>query len=230
MKIDTIFEDDQILAVDKPAGVVVNRSATSKFKTLQDWLVSNGYGESVERQGIVHRLDKDTSGILLVAKTSQSMRQLQAQFKKRQIKKEYQCLVHGQVRPKSGVVSAPITRNPFNRQRFGVFVGGKESRTGYQVIKEYVKDQDAYSLLLIKPVTGRTHQIRVHMKHINYPLVADPWYGGRKKYNQDKIWCPRLFLRATKLIFKHPETGRETLLEVDLSQELEMVLEKLKKA
>ena len=230
VKINKIFEDDHLLVIDKPAGVVVNRSATSKFETLQDWLVENGYGKEVFRNGIVHRLDKDTSGLLVVAKTNEMMEKIQSLFKNRLVQKEYQCLVHGLVKPDKGVVEAPITRNPFNRQRFGVFVGGKGARTEYQVIGKYKKGSVDYSLLKVKPITGRTHQIRVHLKHLNYPIVADPWYGGRKRYLKDKNWCDKLFLRAVKIGFKHPETSKQVLLEVDLSLELKQVLKSLKKA
>ena len=228
MKIGKIFEDEFLLVIDKPTGMIVNRSATTKDKeTVQDWLEINGYGKGLERSGIVHRLDKDTSGILLVAKSEMAMEKLQSQFKKREVKKEYLCLVHGEVKPSEGRVAAPITRNPFNRQRFGVFIGGKSAETNYQVKKILVKDKQVYTLVLAKPVTGRTHQIRIHMKHINHPIVSDEWYGGRKTYKKDIKWCPRLFLQAVKILIKHPKTDKDLSLEVDLAEDLELVLKKL---
>lgn len=229
-EIKKIFEDEFLLVINKPTGLIVNRSATTKDKmTVEDWLASNNYGQDIERRGIVHRLDKDTSGILLIAKNQKAMIKLQDQFKTRRVKKEYRALVHGEVRPGSGKVTAPITRNPFNRQRFGVFVGGKDAETGYQVVSRFHKDKQPLSLLAVKPVTGRTHQIRVHMKHINYPVVSDEWYGGRKTYNKDIKWCSRLFLQAVKILIFHPKSDKEMTLEVELADDLELVLKRLKK-
>jgi len=228
--IEIIFEDEFILVINKPTGVIVNRSATTKNKiTIQDWLVKKGIGREVERNGIVHRLDKQTSGILIIAKDDESMRKLQAQFKNRQVKKEYLALARGVIKPKSGTINAPITRNPFNSQRFGIFVGGKLAITSYQVEAYYSNDNQKYSLVRLKPKTGRTHQLRVHLKHIGFPIVSDEWYGGRKTYKKDLNWCPRLFLQAMKIEFRHPQTSKIISLEVSLSNDLEKVLKYLKK-
>lgn len=230
-KIKLIYEDDQVLVINKPSGVIVNKAATTKDQeTVQDWLVRKKIGLKIERNGIVHRLDKDTSGLLIIAKDQDSMSKLQQQFKSRTVKKEYTALVHGKLIPEKGSVLAPITRNPFNRQRMGVFVGGKKAETGYRVIGNYLNGKQELSLVRLKPVTGRTHQLRVHLKHINHPIVSDDWYAGRKTASKDKQWCPRLFLEASKLEFKQPKIGKQIELEVPLSLSLNQVLRKLKKA
>jgi len=229
MRVKVIYEDDFLLAVDKPSGMVVNRSQTSKDNTLQDWLYAQGFGKGIEREGIVHRLDKETSGILLVAKTKESMENLQNQFKERQVTKMYIALVHGRLRPEKGEIKAAVSRNPFNRKKMGVFVGGKESFSRYQVVSDYENKEGQYSLVNVWPKTGRTHQIRVHMKYLNHPLVADDLYAGRKTSRNDRKWCKRLFLQAKRIRFSHPETGKKQLLEVNLADDLESVMDKLKK-
>ena len=225
-----VFEDESFLVLNKPAGIIVNLSQTTAGKlTVEDWL--NDYGiKDIDRHGIVHRLDKDTSGLLVVGKSTEAMLTLQSQFKNRQVKKSYLALIHGQLNQKEGTVNAPISRNPFNRQRFGIFVGGREARTDYQLLEGY-KSPDGEVLSLVKalPLTGRTHQIRVHFKYLNHPLVADPWYGGRKTFKKDLAWCPRLFLHAASISFNHPVTGKPLNYEINLPEDLQSVLNKLKK-
>lgn len=221
-----IFEDNNLLVIDKPAGVVVNRAeTTTKVETIQDWAEERigefgEVGEFRDRGGIVHRLDKDTSGILIIAKTSEAFENLKNQFKNRTTVKKYLALVHGKVEPAQGAINAPIERNPFNRKHFGVFPGGREAVTQYQTYRTY----KSYTLLEVTPKTGRTHQIRVHLKYINYPVVADPIYGGRKNSQQDSKWCPRLFLHATQLQIKHPQTGKLMNFQSSLPSELATVL------
>lgn len=195
-----IFENDEILVLDKPAGIVVNKAdTTDSTATLQAWvekyLKLDGLGIG-GRAGIVHRLDKDTSGVIVVAKTEGSFESLQAQFKNREVVKRYTALVHGKVTPESGTVNAPVDRNPFNRERFGVFPGGKEAVTDYKTIKNF---GEKYTLLELTLHTGRTHQIRVHMKHIGHPVFSDEFYGGRKQSREDRKCCPRQFLHASYL-------------------------------
>lgn len=189
-----IFEDDTFLVIDKVAGVVVNRSESQKEETLEDWAVG---------KFIVHRLDKDTSGLLVIAKSPEAFENLKSQFKNREVVKKYLALVHGQVTPPEGIINAPIERNPFNRKHFGVFPGGREAITNYKSLKSL----KSLTLLEVTPHTGRTHQIRVHLKYLGYPIVSDPIYGGRKNYSRDLRFCPRLFLHATYLKIKHPATG-----------------------
>lgn len=231
MEVKVIYEDEVLLVVDKPAGMVVNRAETTrKMVTLQDWLAKQGIGMGVERNGIVHRLDKETSGVLVVAKSQEVMRDLQKQFKERKVQKLYSALVHGKIRPKKGKIRAPITRNPFNRKRFGVFVGGKPAETKYQVEEEYEYKGEKLSLVKLWPKTGRTHQIRVHLKHIGHPLVADELYAGRKTSRKDRSWCPRLWLQAVSLELTHPGLRKKKRFEVELAVDLEAVLRGLRKA
>lgn len=214
MSIPVVFEDDSLLVIDKPSGVVVNRAETQKEETLEDWAAG---------KFIVHRLDKDTSGLLVIAKTPEALASLQSQFKGREVVKRYLALVHGVVSPAQGTIKAPLARNPFNRKHFGVFPGGRPAETGYKIYKNY----NGYSLLELTPKTGRTHQIRVHLKHINHPVVADPIYGGRKNYQADKKFCPRLFLHATYLLVKHPKTGKMMEFSTPLPEDLSKVLQLL---
>jgi 23S rRNA pseudouridine1911/1915/1917 synthase len=223
------YEDNDILVINKPAGFVVNLSKTVRGKTIQDlvahYLSVPGLGIG-GRSGIVHRLDKDTSGILLIAKNDMAFVSLQSQFKDRIIQKEYITLVHGFVLPPNGKIIAPIARNPFNRERFGVFPGGRDAQTVYEVICFYEYGDNRFSLLRIWPLSGRTHQIRVHLKYLGYPVVGDLLYAGRKKVKEDMTFCPRLFLHALKITFIHPKTKKKITLEASLPNELTRILER----
>lgn len=228
MEVKIIFEDNDLLVVDKPAGMVVNRAQTTKGRlTLEDWLrerkTQNEKSKILDRQGIVHRLDKETSGVLVVAKSESVMKALQEQFKRRLVKKTYWCLVHGLVVPKEGRINLPISRNPFNRQRFGVFIGGREAETDYRVLNYYHGLTGKFSLVEVKPKTGRTHQIRVHFKNLGFPLVGDEWYGGRKTSKKDRVWCPRLFLQAMAIELN------QQVFRTSLAVDLQGVLNKLTK-
>ena len=230
-----LYEDEFLLVLNKPAGWVVNRSETVKEETLQDWLEENFqfpiFNFQDYRSGIVHRLDKDTSGVLVVAKTPQIFENLQKQFKERGVGKRYLVLVHGNVQPTEGIIRAPIARSPFDRKRFGIFLGGREAETRYKKISN-LKSQiskEKFSLLEIEPKTGRTHQIRVHLKYLGYPVVADEFYAGRKTYRTDKLWCPRQFLHASQLSFIHPQTGKKVKFSAPLSLDLKKALKYLKK-
>lgn len=219
-----VFEDKFILMIDKPAGMVVNLAETTREKTIQDWIKEylkikgRGIGE---RAGIVHRLDKETSGLLVVAKTEEAFKNLQQQFKQRRVEKKYLALVHGKVEPKEGAIEAPITRSPFNRKKFGVFLGGRPAQTKYKVKKYF----NSYSLLELTPETGRTHQIRVHLKYLGYPVVADAKYAGRKTARRDRQWCPRQFLHASHLAFTHPQTKKRVKFTRPLPSELKKALD-----
>ncbi len=209
MDIPIIFENEELLVINKPCGVVVNRAESAKGETVQDWIDSIvpptaglQNDEFISRSGIVHRLDKDTSGILVIAKNPESFEVLKNQFKERKVVKKYLTLVHGELEPKEGEINAPIERSPVNRMHFGVFPGGREAITKYKVLK-YLKflkyPKEIYSYLEVEPKTGRTHQIRVHMKYLGHSVVSDPLYAGRKQLIRDRAICPRMFLHATHL-------------------------------
>jgi 23S rRNA pseudouridine1911/1915/1917 synthase len=215
-----IFEDEAVLVINKPAGVTVNRAETTRGQlTVEAWLPES----ALARRGIVHRLDKDTSGLLMIAKTAAALENLQKQFQQRLVKKTYLALVHGRVEPTSGTINLPVGRNPRQRRRFTVLIGGRPAVSGYRTIKNFA----GYSLLAVYPVTGRTHQIRVHLQHLNHPLVADPLYLGSKRLNQDRRWCPRLFLHSQKIRFFHPLNRQLIKLSAPLPDELKTALDQL---
>ncbi|MFH0863927.1 MAG: RluA family pseudouridine synthase [Candidatus Gottesmanbacteria bacterium] len=264
MKPQIVFEDESLLVIDKPSGMVVNKADTTKdIETVQDWVekympvIASEAKQSQEilkqvqndddteiassqaprndagldfykRGGIVHRLDKETSGLLLIAKTPAAFVNLQAQFKNREVKKKYLALVHGKVIPEEGEINAPIGRLPWNRERFGVVPGGREALTKYKIVKYYTLDLKPYTLIELYPQTGRTHQIRVHLKYIGFPIVGDSFYAGRKQANEDRKFCPRVFLHASHIEFTHPITGGKIEFDSPLPQELEETLNKIK--
>jgi 23S rRNA pseudouridine1911/1915/1917 synthase len=237
-----VWQDDSIAVLNKPHGVSVNPSETEKNITLVEMVYSE-LKIPLERAGIVHRLDKDTSGVILVAKSEEILEALQSQFKERVVEKSYITLVHGFFKEKGGEIHAPILRNPRNREKFSVLEGGRESETKFQVDKEFRmpmekieeivgdmrrkeraffdKEATEYSLLKVFPKTGRTHQIRVHMKFIKHPLVGDEVYTGKKLYRFDSRWCPRQFLHAFSIKFEHPITKEKMYFEVPLAEDLE---------
>ena len=232
IKPEIIFEDDSFFILDKPSGWIVNSAVTTKEQpVIQSWLKDNYEYEISKndelRSGIVHRIDKETSGLLTVAKTETAFRELQRQFKEREVSKTYITLVHGEVSPEKGVIEVPVGRLPWRRDRFGVVAGGRDSKTSYEVIDIYKKSNDLYSLVECFPKTGRTHQIRIHMKHINHAIVGDYFYAGRKTSKKDREWCPRLFLHAKKISFTHPVSKKKVEFELNLPSDLKSVLKKL---
>lgn len=221
-EVKIIYEDGEIVVIDKPAGWIVNKSDTTKEKTIQEWHgVGQGVGEFYDKGGVVHRLDKDTSGVMVLAKTEVAYEGLKKQFLERKTVKKYVALVHGIFKEKEGIISLPVERYG---QKFGI---GKDlartAITEWSVLKEL----ENYSLVELMPRTGRTHQLRVHLKHMGHPIVSDPIYGGRKQLKEDLKWCPRLFLHAKYLEFEHPMTGKRVSFETELPEELEKVLDYL---
>ncbi len=199
--LDLIWEDEVIALINKPAGMVVHPAAGNPDSTLLNALIYRYGGEFFgtgewERNGIVHRLDKETSGIMVVAKTLEAQTSLTEQFKKRQVEKYYSAVVRGTLLPMSGVIEEPIARDKRNRQRYRVSEEGRESLSEYKVLRHYPKT----TLVRLNLVTGRTHQLRVHLKHIGFPIVGDTLYGGRNEQ------LPML-LHATSITFNHPLTG-----------------------
>lgn len=237
MNIPIIYEDESLIVIDKPAGVVVNKSISTLHNTVQEWAevklkipASQGDSQNSDyysRAGIVHRLDKDTSGILLIAKNPADFDHLQKQFRERSVSKAYTALVHGKMVPEKAIIKAAVGRLPWNRTKFGVLASGREAQTSYTVIGLYKKNSQYYSLLSVIPYTGRTHQIRIHLKYAGFPIVGDPLYAGRNLYRLDKLICGRLFLHAEKIIIKHPRTLLPMEIESPLPPQLQSVLVRL---
>lgn len=234
-----IFENESILVLDKPSGWITNEADTTTDQpVVQTWLRNNlEYPISnikELRSGIVHRLDKETSGILLVSKTEKAFENLQSQFKERKVKKIYTALAHGNIKPEEGSISVTVGRLPWRRDRFGIVSGGRESETNYKVIGSYELQTKkphlkSYSLVEFYPQTGRTHQIRIHAKHIGHPLVSDEFYAGRKTARDDRKWCPRLFLHASGIMFYHPKSSKKISLTSKIPPDLLIPLSSLEK-
>lgn len=198
-----VYEDRDLVIVDKPQGMVVHPAHGNWDKTLVNALlyqVQDLSGINGElRPGIVHRLDKDTSGLLVVAKNDQSHRHLAEQIKNHDFTREYTALVHGRIRENQGRIEAPIGRDPRDRKKMAVVVGGRPSITDYRALEHFVD----YTLVRCRLETGRTHQIRVHMAYLGYPVVGDPLYGPRKN-----AWgLDKQVLHASLLTIEHPTTG-----------------------
>lgn len=226
----------------------INQSSTFNLQPQSSSfhnLSSNPYDPVQEfhsRGGIVHRLDKETSGVILVAKNPQSFAKLKEQFMSRTVKKIYLALAHGRLTPEEGEINAPIGRQEFNRMRFGVTAGGREAVTKYKVIHNYViaskapsvdsgakqsHSDNVLSFVQLQPQTGRTHQIRVHLKYLNHPIFADELYAGRKTARDDRKLLPRLFLHASEISFTHPITGEPMHFKAELTEELQNFLDQL---
>ena len=215
-KIKIVYKDADLMVIDKPGGLVVtNEGRVSKELTLEDWL-KRERPNSLERAGIVHRLDKGTSGLILVAKTLEALNYLKRQFKNRKVKKKYIALICGDL-PREGEMKVPIGRNKFGFGKFGVDVDGKSAETSFVLISKYKKNNRIYSLVEIDLMTGRTHQIRVHFSNLRWPLVGDVLYGGEKSL------IDRPFLHSHKISFIHPN-GKTVLFESDLPIELNEIL------
>ena len=226
-----IFEDESILVLNKPSGWITNDASTTTTQpVLQTWLRENLkyplIGDRERRDGIVHRLDKETSGLLIIAKTISAFENLQSQFKERKVTKTYIALTHGEIELKEGEIVASVGRLPWRRERFGVLPGGREAITKYKVISYHslITDHGSlFTLVELYPKTGRTHQIRIHLKFIGHPIVGDYFYAGRKTAREDRLWCPRLFLHAKEITFFHPQTGKEVKFESELPKDLNLV-------
>jgi 23S rRNA pseudouridine1911/1915/1917 synthase len=282
MDIQILYEDQNVVVIQKPPGVVVNDTDTASETTIQEWwseklpkqngeyVFSSSWQELVpaefidefgtpeqifkERGGIVHRLDKETSGALLLAKNPGSLVNLLLQFRQRQTEKQYLCLVHGKFQILEDTVQFPIARSTVERTKFRVMPDGRHAETRYRVVQffphfhleklfEKVKKEEkevrklkqriekgyqGFSLVECWPKTGRTHQIRVHFSHIRHPLVADPTYVGAKRLHLDQLWCGRLFLHAQQLSWNDPLTGEKRVVDAPLPTDLHEALEYLR--
>ena len=222
MALDVIHEDDDLVAISKPAGMVVHPAHGHREGTLVNALLARyptlAVGDA-GRPGIVHRLDRDTSGLIVVAKTNTALQHLREQFKQRKVKKTYLALVHGRSPSAEGVVEAPIGRDPRQRKRMAVLAGGRAARTAFRLME----DLSEYSLLTVSPETGRTHQIRVHLAWVGVPVVGDRVYGRRR----NRLELRRQFLHAWRLSFQRPGGEERLDLESPLPPDLLRVLRDL---
>ena len=235
IQIPIIFEDNDIIVINKPAGLIVNRADTTKdLITIQHFAedkigidisqVNELSSEFERRGGVVHRLDKETSGCMILAKNEESFTGLQKQFKSGEVSKTYTFLAHGKIVPAEGTINVPIGRLPWNRMRFGVLPQGREAQTEYKALEYKTltvgREDNILTLGEAYPKTGRTHQIRVHMLYLGFPLFADSLYAGRKNIKSDRKLLGRHFLHASKISFNHPRTGSRLSFEAPLSLEL----------
>lgn len=233
-----VFEDNDLLVLNKPAGMVVHPAPGHRESTLVNALLAHcrdslsGIG-GVRRPGIVHRLDKDTSGLMVVAKNDATHHGLSGQFTNRTLTRSYWALVWGAPHPKEGIIEGDIGRSPKNRQKMAVVTrGGKPAITHYRVLKSFFAKEDSsqsISMVCCNLKTGRTHQIRVHMAHIGHPLIGDPVYGrapkwAKKAFDPTIIAFPRQALYAFELRFLHPRTGESMIFEAPLPPDLEALI------
>lgn len=248
--LDVVYEDDQLIVIDKPAGLVVHPAAGNPDGTLVNALIAHcgaslkGVG-GVARPGIVHRLDKDTSGLLVAAKTEKAMASLAKQFAAHTIERAYHAVVWGCPRKPEGLIEGQIGRNPFDRKRMGVLRGGgKEARTRYKVVERFgpKTDKDTRpfaSLVECRLETGRTHQIRVHLTHLGHPLIGDQTYGRARQPPRGKTEAeiqayeaaakfPRQALHAWLLGFHHPTLNKPMRFEAPWPDDLRALIEALR--
>jgi len=222
LSLDIVYEDDDIIVINKPSGLVVHPASSYQGHTLVHGLLHQAKDLSsingVIRPGIVHRIDKDTSGLLVVAKNDFAHQFLSDQLKSHEMKREYVALVYGTFTENEGKIDAPISRNPKNRLKMAVVEGGKQAITHFSVVKRYEK----YTLLKLKLETGRTHQIRVHLSYINHPVVGDPLYGPKNVIGENGQ-----FLHAEKLTLIHPTKKELLTFQCELPFEFKDLIDKL---
>ena len=226
--LDIVFEDDSLLIINKPVNLVVHPGAGNSSGTMLNALLHHCADLAhVPRAGIVHRLDKNTTGLMVVAKTLQAHHFLVDAMQEREIKREYEAVVHG-VMTAGGTIDAPIGRHPVDRKRMAVVESGKPAVTHYRVLERF----RLHTRVRVQLETGRTHQIRVHMAHKRYPIVGDPVYGGRSRIpanaSEEMIEClrsfPRQALHAVQLSLPHPETGETMSWSAELPADMQHLL------
>ena len=219
--LDIVYEDDDVLVVNKPQGMVVHPAPGHPNHTLVNALLYHSPLSTINgefRPGIVHRIDKDTSGLLMVAKNDMAHRSLAAQLKAKTNQREYVALVHGVIKQEAGTIDAPIGRSRKDRKKQAIVSDGRHAVTHFKVLKRYRH----YTLVSCRLETGRTHQIRVHMKSIGHPLAGDPLYGPRKT-----LPGKGQYLHARELGFKHPRTGKQLLFTAPLPDYFQRILDHL---
>lgn len=224
--LEIVYEDEHILVINKPAGFVVHPAPGHPHSTLVNALLAHcpnleGIG-GVQRPGLVHRLDKDTTGLIVVAKTEMALQDLQRQIKERKAKREYLGIIHGCFPGESGTINLPIGRHPKHRKKMAVLQGGKEAITHWRLVEKLGN----YSLLHFSLETGRTHQIRVHCSHFGHPLVGDPLYSSCKNIG---VKLTGQALHAFRLTLTHPENGKPLKFVAPIPTEMQKLIEFLRK-
>lgn len=227
--LDILFEDDNLLLIDKPAGIVAHPGDGSEHGTVVNALLHKfaNFADAFEdkhRPGIVHRLDKDTSGLLLIAKNQECLERLQRMFKNREINKTYLAVIHGHPRQQNDTIHHAIARHPVNRKKMACVKDGKHAVTHFSVIQQGFIDNQPVAFLEVKIETGRTHQIRVHLSEIHLPIIGDKLYGGSRRNPH----APRQMLHAWELEFKHPFTGRKHKLISPIPADIKVLVDKFK--
>ncbi len=245
MKIPIIYEDSELLIINKPAGVKVHASGSKEEPDLTDWILQNhpelkGVGEPIEtqnerkifRSGIVHRIDKETSGVLIISKTENTLEYLKTEFKERNVQKTYNCFVYGEPSPARGKIDAPIARSPKDFRKKSTFLSAKGKKRDAVTEYKILKTNKKFSFLEVLPKTGRTHQIRVHLKSIGCPIICDPLYflKSEKKILKKEGKCPlgfnRLALHARDISFRAPG-GKKFMIDSDLPEDFEKALNQI---
>jgi 23S rRNA pseudouridine1911/1915/1917 synthase len=217
--LDVLYEDAHLLVINKPAGLVVHPAPGNWRGTLVSALLHHWRGPlpglDPARPGIVHRLDKDTSGVLVIAKDPETLTALGNQFRRRLVEKQYVAFVWGRLRTQRGTISEPIGRNPVHRTRMAVRRGGREALTAFEVIERF----DEVTLVRLFPRTGRTHQLRVHLAAIGHPIAGDAVYG-RARTRSGEVLIQRQALHAEQIVFRHPATQERMRVTAPLPQDL----------
>lgn len=224
--LDIVYEDSDVIVVNKPQGLCVHPAPGNESGTLVNGLVYHCGGElsainGVIRPGIVHRIDKDTSGLLIVAKNNEAHLKLSEQLKERKAMRKYVALVNGNIKEDGGTINKPIARNPVDRKKMAVVQGGREAITHFNVLERFGQ----YTLVECILETGRTHQIRVHMASIGHSIVGDPLYGIKK----EKFNLQGQLLHAKTIGFVHPTTGEMMEFSSEIPEHFQNILEKLRK-
>ena len=238
--LDIRYEDDDVLVVNKPVGMVTHPAVGNRSGTLLNALLGlaeeRAVESNLERAGIIHRLDKNTSGLLIVARNQKVSRFLQAQLKERKVKRAYLAIVCGHLKNEEGEINAPLGKSMKDRKKMAVTnIASREALTQYQALERY----ESHTLLKVSLVTGRTHQIRVHLAHLGHPVFGDPDYGGREKWHKG-IFAPqrrlsmellkdfdRQALHAYKISFEHPVTGKQVRITAEPPEDFARLLAKL---
>lgn len=246
-KTKIIYEDTQLMIIDKPAGLIVHNPPSRQDPSIVDFIVrhipniENKEWPYPDRPAIVHRLDKETSGLMVVAKSPTVLEILQNQFRERKVQKEYLALVYGRLQPEKGSIVAEIARHASKDKQTAIPKEVGESalekiakgrirpaQTDYETIKHYQYKKQPLTLVLVKPKTGRMHQIRIHMKHLGYPIIGDPMYFFKPSRRLSKeLSLNRQFLHASKLTFAHPKTGESLTFQSDFPADLLAIINKL---